>query len=490
MRTAASIDEFARNAMQRYRNPMTVSRMLQILVEGVASGAGATVGSYLAGRALPRARNPELPIFSAPMDTPVEVSTWSPHELSARLFIGAKVGDNVAITPEMVRAVASEAEIKLGMDPGLSVVMQLGTWGDWKTEKVVDEPSVQLVVFDTLPDTYRGKPRTPKRKQELFKKKILQLAEYLAKAFCQASIIVEITKGGVLIWKGSVGIKSKRALKKCSKKVDKDFMVEHADWIRKYVAKVSKVRDRKFRRKVKRQKAKSNNPRLLVVNPCIRGGRICSKGPMVYGLPKEKKYPMPDRSHAANAKARATQQYRRGNLTKKQYEQILRKANKILYGVAAATRGKPKGAKKRNPCSSRRRNPSGRSFKGTKEEVRAWIESQQGRPLTSKEARLFNKMWKEAQTFHGTDVLEVTIADAPEGTPPIIAGAGPLLNVDYRVVQPESARKGDWTHKAGDHARKRKTPPAWAAWGPDGRMIVVDAYGSRMRMKPTHGYVG
>ena len=34
-----------------------------------------------------------------------------------------------------------------------------------------------------------------------------------------------------------------------------------------------------------------------------------------YGLPEQRKYPMPDRSHAANAKARATQQVEKGNLS-------------------------------------------------------------------------------------------------------------------------------------------------------------------------------
>jgi len=41
---------------------------------------------------------------------------------------------------------------------------------------------------------------------------------------------------------------------------------------------------------------------------------------------------MPDRAHAANAKARATQQYKKGNLTAEQRAAINRKANAILYG--------------------------------------------------------------------------------------------------------------------------------------------------------------
>jgi hypothetical protein len=49
-----------------------------------------------------------------------------------------------------------------------------------------------------------------------------------------------------------------------------------------------------------------------------------------FGLPGEHKYPMPDKAHAANAKARATQQEHKGNLSAAQKAEIDRKANKIL----------------------------------------------------------------------------------------------------------------------------------------------------------------
>ena len=51
-----------------------------------------------------------------------------------------------------------------------------------------------------------------------------------------------------------------------------------------------------------------------------------------FGLPDERKYPMPDRSHARNAKARASQQENEGNLTQKEKQQIDRKADDILDG--------------------------------------------------------------------------------------------------------------------------------------------------------------
>lgn len=52
----------------------------------------------------------------------------------------------------------------------------------------------------------------------------------------------------------------------------------------------------------------------------------------VFGLPKERKYPMPDRSHAANAKARAAQQVKKGNLNEAEKRRIDAKADRILYG--------------------------------------------------------------------------------------------------------------------------------------------------------------
>ena len=49
-----------------------------------------------------------------------------------------------------------------------------------------------------------------------------------------------------------------------------------------------------------------------------------------FGLPDERKYPMPDKSHARNAKARAAQQIKKGNLTKAEEKKIDRKADRVL----------------------------------------------------------------------------------------------------------------------------------------------------------------
>jgi hypothetical protein len=49
-----------------------------------------------------------------------------------------------------------------------------------------------------------------------------------------------------------------------------------------------------------------------------------------FGMSGEKKYPMPDRAHAANAKARATQMVKKGKLSESSAAKIKAKANKIL----------------------------------------------------------------------------------------------------------------------------------------------------------------
>lgn len=60
--------------------------------------------------------------------------------------------------------------------------------------------------------------------------------------------------------------------------------------------------------------------------------------PSQFGLPAEKgprggvqgKYPMPDAAHARNAKARASQEVKKGNLSESQKAKVDAKANKII----------------------------------------------------------------------------------------------------------------------------------------------------------------
>lgn len=49
-----------------------------------------------------------------------------------------------------------------------------------------------------------------------------------------------------------------------------------------------------------------------------------------FGLPRERKYPIPDREHAGLAKGRASEMVKKGKLSKASEEKIDAKANKIL----------------------------------------------------------------------------------------------------------------------------------------------------------------
>lgn len=49
-----------------------------------------------------------------------------------------------------------------------------------------------------------------------------------------------------------------------------------------------------------------------------------------FGLPGSRKYPMHDKAHASAAKARATQQHRKGKISKSTKDKIHAKANRVL----------------------------------------------------------------------------------------------------------------------------------------------------------------
>lgn len=62
------------------------------------------------------------------------------------------------------------------------------------------------------------------------------------------------------------------------------------------------------------------------LNAAERKGIPSSK----FGLPGSRKYPMPDKSHAADAKGRATEMVDKGKLSSSAAARIRAKANKIL----------------------------------------------------------------------------------------------------------------------------------------------------------------
>ena len=59
-----------------------------------------------------------------------------------------------------------------------------------------------------------------------------------------------------------------------------------------------------------------------------------------FGLPGKRKYPMPDKEHAVNAKGRAKQQLKKGKLSRAAYEKVIAKANKVLKRAGTTTKRK------------------------------------------------------------------------------------------------------------------------------------------------------
>lgn len=57
-----------------------------------------------------------------------------------------------------------------------------------------------------------------------------------------------------------------------------------------------------------------------------------------FGLPGQRAYPMHDAAHAANAKARAKQQLKKGKLKKSTYGRIVAKANRVIKRRGGARR--------------------------------------------------------------------------------------------------------------------------------------------------------
>jgi hypothetical protein len=49
-----------------------------------------------------------------------------------------------------------------------------------------------------------------------------------------------------------------------------------------------------------------------------------------FGMPGERKYPMPDKSHARNAKARASEMANKGKITESTKSKIDAKADRVL----------------------------------------------------------------------------------------------------------------------------------------------------------------
>lgn len=63
-----------------------------------------------------------------------------------------------------------------------------------------------------------------------------------------------------------------------------------------------------------------------------------------FGMPGARKYPMPDKSHAMNAKSRATQMVNKGKLSPAMASRIRAKANRVLGQPGAGVKPDPDSA--------------------------------------------------------------------------------------------------------------------------------------------------
>lgn len=63
----------------------------------------------------------------------------------------------------------------------------------------------------------------------------------------------------------------------------------------------------------------------------LTAGRRAALPKSDFGLPGSRSYPMPDKSHAANAKARASQAVNAGRMSPATASKIDSKANKVLH---------------------------------------------------------------------------------------------------------------------------------------------------------------
>lgn len=59
-----------------------------------------------------------------------------------------------------------------------------------------------------------------------------------------------------------------------------------------------------------------------------------------FALPAQRAYPIDTKARAANAKARASQQFDAGWLSKTARDKVFRAANRVLYGSAKAPKGR------------------------------------------------------------------------------------------------------------------------------------------------------
>ena len=200
-----------------------------------------------------------------------------------------------------------------------------------------------------------------------------------------------------------------------------------------------------------------------------------------FGLPKSRKYPMPDRAHAKNAKARASAAYNEGYLTKSQYDHVVRKADRMLYPERAARKAvanpkkKLKMSKKARQFIQRhiRRHIKKYGWSPARAAATAYDEATRkgykvppppikGRKRNPDVERLpayvrddpkFKKELTAYRKRHGQDPVSVTSVKVPKGYPKYMTAYGQIPEAKYDAAK--GSAKGKRIHHFGDTGGKK-----------------------------------
>ena len=116
------------------------------------------------------------------------VEDWGPGGLAARIFVGLNVGDKPTYTIEDVVNATKQIRREQGSLPDATFIAQKGLYTEPEARggRVIDENSVQIIIFDTEGLLL-----------EAFSAKIVQLARALRERFHQDSVIVELQEAGI-----------------------------------------------------------------------------------------------------------------------------------------------------------------------------------------------------------------------------------------------------------------------------------------------------
>lgn len=142
-----------------------------------------------------RPDGPVIEIGSAPLLSynPVERTPAIP--VTARLFVGLSVGQEATWTIDDVVRITKRVRVKQGAAQDSSFLLQRGVYTD-NSQNIVDEDSVQVVIFDFAqpPGFWR---RVFFKRASVFESQMVELAETFVRELRQETVYVDMQRAGV-----------------------------------------------------------------------------------------------------------------------------------------------------------------------------------------------------------------------------------------------------------------------------------------------------